>query len=113
MVQECVTPMLKLARMRSLGMYGTQSSECREHRTRNSECLELRGHDSESLELGMYGTPKVWDSECMELRTRTVWNSEVWNSECMEIRTRNVSDSKGMELKMYGAQKIGTLNVFA
>ena len=76
--------------MRTLRMYGTRSSECREHRTRNSESLDLRTHSSESLELVMYGTLRVWDSECMELRTQTVWTSEAWDSECMEIRAQNV-----------------------
>jgi len=82
--------MLKLARMRAFGMYGTQSLECREHRTRKLESLELGTHDSESLELGMYGALKVWDSECMELRTQTVW-SNVWDT---ELRTQTVWNSE-------------------
>ena len=82
--------MLKLVRMRALGMYGTQRSECREQRTRKLEILELATHYSESLELGMYGALKVWDSECMELRTQTVW-SNVWNS---ELRTQTVWNSE-------------------
>ena len=85
MVQECVTPMLKLA--------GCGRSECMELGARNVGNLnsELRKLGTQNPCIGESGTRDVWNAEGLGLR---MYGTQ--NSDCMEPRS--------LELRMYGNQ---------